>query len=51
MFFKKKALPLQCNKTNEGTRKGTEGKDKKIKDNKNKRQSFERSSVKSTRKN
>ena len=23
MFFKKKALPLQCNKTNEGTRKGT----------------------------
>ena len=26
MFFKKKALPLQCNKTNEGTRKGTGGK-------------------------
>lgn len=35
MFFKKKALPLQCNKTNEGTRNGSGGKDKKIKDNNN----------------
>ena len=51
MFFKKKALPLQCNKTNEGPERVPEGKDKKIKDNKNKQQNFERSSVKSTRKN
>lgn len=37
MFFKKKALPLQCNKTNERRNpKGYRRKDKKIKDNKNK---------------